>query len=150
MSMWRWSVREMADKVRRREVKPSELAEAVLGRIRETDDRVRAFLHIDEDRALEKAREMDEVASAGRGEGSLFGVPGAVKDNLCTEGVRTTCASKILANYVPPYTATAVRKLEDARALIVGKTNMDEFAMGSSTENSAFQQTANPWDLGRV
>ncbi|CAB3394802.1 MULTISPECIES: Asp-tRNA(Asn)/Glu-tRNA(Gln) amidotransferase subunit GatA [Kyrpidia] len=150
MSMWRWSVREMADKVRRREVKPSELAEAVLGRIRETDDRVRAFLHIDEDRALEKAREMDEVASAGRGEGPLFGVPGAVKDNLCTEGVRTTCASKILANYVPPYTATAVRKLEDARALIVGKTNMDEFAMGSSTENSAFQQTANPWDLGRV
>ncbi|MDI3256930.1 MAG: amidase family protein [Kyrpidia sp.] len=150
MAMWRWSGREMADGVRRREVKPSELAESVLGRIRETEDRIRAFLHIDEEGAVARARAMDEEAASGRGEGLLFGVPGAVKDNLCTEGVRTTCASKILADYVPPYTAAAVRKLEEAKAVIVGKTNMDEFAMGSSTENSAFQRTANPWDLNRV
>lgn len=150
MAMWQWSVREMTDKIRRKEVKPSELTEAVLGRIRETEGKIRAFLHIDEEAALRRAQELDELAGVGEPRGLLFGVPGAVKDNLCTEGVRTTCASRILANYVPPYTATAVRKLQDHQAVLVGKTNMDEFAMGSSTENSAFQKTANPWDLERV
>lgn len=148
MAMWRWSVREMADRVRAGEVKPSELTEAVLARIRETEGKIRAFLHMDEEAAMSRARGLD--GRAGEARGLLFGVPGAVKDNLCTAGVRTTCASRILANYVPPYTATAVCKLEEHGAVLVGKTNMDEFAMGSSTENSAFQKTANPWDLNRV
>jgi aspartyl-tRNA(Asn)/glutamyl-tRNA(Gln) amidotransferase subunit A len=128
------------------EAKPSEVCRAALDRIEKDNDRLNAFVTIDREGALRRAAAMDSgIQNAIKGK-PLAGIPIAIKDNLCTEGVRTTCASQILANYVPPYTATVVKKLEDAGAIIVGKTNLDEFAMGGSTENSAFGPVRNPWN----
>ncbi|HLF92947.1 MAG TPA: amidase family protein, partial [Planctomycetota bacterium] len=121
-----------------------------LGRIESVDPRVKAFLSVMRDAALAQAKRVDEKVARGEKVGPLAGVPVAIKDNLCTTDARTTCGSKILENYLPPYDATVVRKLREADAVIVGKTNLDEFAMGSSTENSAFFTTRNPWDLDRV
>jgi aspartyl-tRNA(Asn)/glutamyl-tRNA(Gln) amidotransferase subunit A len=134
----------------KREIGAVELLQAVLRRIDEVEDRVRAYITVTREEALQQAREADRMLSRGEVASPLVGIPVALKDNLCTIGVRTTCASKILYNFVPPYDATVVRRLRDAGAVLVGKTNMDEFAMGSSTENSAFFPTRNPWDLGRV
>jgi aspartyl-tRNA(Asn)/glutamyl-tRNA(Gln) amidotransferase subunit A len=129
-------------------------AEAVtrecLDAITSRDERVKAFLLVDEAGALAQARAVDERRRRGEPLGPLAGIPVALKDVLCTRGLRTTCASKMLANFVPPYDATVVAKLREADAVLIGKTNMDEFAMGSSTENSAFQVTRNPWDLERI
>ncbi len=126
-------------------------AEAVtqhyLAATRATDERVQAFLLVDEAGALEQARSVDDRRRRGEALGRLAGVPVALKDVLCTRGQRTTCGSKILANYIPPYDATVVTRLRAADAVLLGKTNMDEFAMGSSTENSAYQVTRNPWNL---
>ena len=105
---------------------------------------------VDADGALRRAREIDAALARGEKPGALCGIPIALKDNLCTAGTRTTCSSKVLANYVPPYNATVVEHVLAAGAVPIGKTNLDEFAMGSSTENSAFGATRNPWDLGRV
>jgi aspartyl-tRNA(Asn)/glutamyl-tRNA(Gln) amidotransferase subunit A len=126
------------------------LTSGFLQAIRDRDPKVKAFLAVDEASALEQARAVD--AKRGRGEplGPLAGVPIAVKDVLCTTGQRTTCGSKILHNFVPPYDAHVISRLKAADAVIIGKTNLDEFAMGSSTENSAFQVTRNPWDLDRI
>ena len=121
-----------------------------LARIKQVDDRVKAFLLLDEEGALKAARAVDERIARGEKVGKLAGVPVAVKDVLCTKGLRTTCASKILANFIPPYDAHVVERLKAEDAVIVGKTNMDEFAMGSSTENSGFFTTRNPWDLERA
>ena len=107
------------------------------------------FLTLDEEGALERAKASDLRRAAGKA-GPLEGIPLAVKDNFCTKGIRTTCASKILENFVPPFTATAVERLEAAGAVVIGKTNLDEFAMGSSTENSAFVATRNPRCPDRV
>ncbi len=126
-----------------------QLTEAVLGRIREVDGRVKAYVTVTEDLALQQADAAD--ARIARGEAApLTGVPVCVKDVMCTKGVRTTCSSRMLENFVPPYDAHVVERLLSAGAVIVGKSNMDEFAMGSSTENSAFFPTHNPWDLTRV
>ena len=124
--------------------------ERFLERIERADGRVRAFLTVTADAARAQARRVDEKIARGEPVGPLAGIPVAVKDNICTADARTTCASRILENYVPPYDATVVRRLRAADAVIVGKTNLDEFAMGSSTENSAFFPTRNPWDLERV
>jgi aspartyl-tRNA(Asn)/glutamyl-tRNA(Gln) amidotransferase subunit A len=107
-------------------------------------------LHVTTQQALEQARAVDAKIAAGEEIGMLAGIPIGIKDNMCTKGVTTTCASRILENFVPPYESTVTQKLQEAGAVMVGKTNLDEFAMGSSTENSAYQVTANPWDLTRV
>jgi aspartyl-tRNA(Asn)/glutamyl-tRNA(Gln) amidotransferase subunit A len=133
-----------------RQVSSVELTQAYLDQIRKHDGRIKAFLHVDPDAALARAREIDERRAAGKPVGKLGGLPVAIKDVICTQGVRTTCASKILENFVPPYDATVVKKLKAADAVLIGKTNMDEFAMGGSTENSAFFKTTNPWDTTRV
>lgn len=125
-------------------------ARSYFDRIEALDDRVHAFLTLDREGALATAREIDRRREAGEVLGPLAGVPIAVKDNLCTKGLRTTCASKMLDAFVPPYDATVVRRLRDADAVLLGKTNLDEFAMGSSTENSAYNPTRNPWALDRV
>jgi aspartyl-tRNA(Asn)/glutamyl-tRNA(Gln) amidotransferase subunit A len=132
-----------------REASAEEVARAHLDRIAALDPSLRAYLRVTPERALESARRVDAAVAAGRAL-PLAGVPVAVKDILHVEGVPTTCASRILDGYRPPFTATAVERLEAAGAVVLGKTNMDEFAMGSSTENSAFHPTRNPWDPQRV
>ncbi|MET8150763.1 Asp-tRNA(Asn)/Glu-tRNA(Gln) amidotransferase subunit GatA [Actinoplanes sp. NPDC049668] len=127
-----------------------EVATAHLDRIAAVDDRVHAFLHVDREGALEAARKVDEQRSRGEAIGPLAGVPVAVKDVIATKGVPTTAASKILEGWKPPYDATVVERLRAAGTVMLGKTNMDEFAMGSSTEYSAYGPTNNPWDLGRI
>lgn len=127
-----------------------ELTQAVLEQIDRQDAQVGAYLTITPDLALAEAERVDQALRRGDRMSPLAGVPMAVKDNMCTAGVRTTCASRILHNFVPPYDATVVCRLRDAGAVLVGKTNMDEFAMGSSTEYSAYRPTANPRDLSRV
>ena len=126
------------------------LASQFLESIRRRDRQVKAFLSVDTEGALARARDVDARRRRGEPLGPLAGVPVAVKDVLCTKGQRTTCGSKILAEFVPPYDAGVVERLHRADAVLIGKTNMDEFAMGSSTENSAFHPTCNPWDLERI
>jgi aspartyl-tRNA(Asn)/glutamyl-tRNA(Gln) amidotransferase subunit A len=143
------TIHEAAEGLRRRDFTSRELTQAMLDRIAAVDAKVHAFLALTPDEALGQADAADVRLAAGE-TGALLGVPVAIKDVLVTEGVPTTCGSKMLERFVPPYTATAVRRLQDAGSPMLGKTNMDEFAMGSSTENSAFEKTRNPWDLERV
>src|SRR3954469_23809817 len=128
----------------------AEVAEAFLAAIRDRETKLRSFTLVDEDAARRQAAAVDAKRKAGQPLGKLAGVPVAVKDVLCTRGVKTTCSSKILADFVPPYDAHVVERLRAADAVLIGKTNMDEFAMGSSTENSAFAVTRNPWDTTRI
>ena len=130
-----------------KKVRAQEAVERSLSRIEEANSKVGAFITVTRDSALAQARRVDEKIAKGEPVGPLAGLPVALKDNLCTTDARTTCGSRMLENYVPPYDATAVRKLREADAVFVGKTNMDEFAMGSSTEHSAFFPTRNPWNL---
>lgn len=134
----------------RGEVRSEELTTACLETIRQHDRRIGAFLLLDEEGALAQARAVDARRAKGEAPGALAGLPVALKDVLCTRGLRTTCGSKILGNFIPPYDAHVVECLRRADAVLIGKTNMDEFAMGSSTENSAYQLTRNPWDVERI
>ena len=134
--------------LRAREISATELCRTTLERFLAVEDRLRAFLTVDQDGALAQAAVIDEKIAAGDIRWSpLTGIPIALKDNLCTRGLKTTCGSRILERYVPPYDATVIRHLRDSGAVLIGKTNMDEFAMGSSTENSAFFATRNAWTL---
>lgn len=141
---------ELARKLREGETTSEELVKVFLDRIRKLDGEIHAFLFVDEAGALETARQVDVERKAGRKLHPFAGVPIAVKDNIVTRGKPTTCASKILEGWLPPYDATVVLKLREAGIPILGKTNMDEFAMGSSTEHSAYGVTRNPWDLERI
>ncbi|MDD7740280.1 MAG: Asp-tRNA(Asn)/Glu-tRNA(Gln) amidotransferase subunit GatA [Fusicatenibacter sp.] len=123
---------------------------ATIDAIKSREESIHAFLLVDEEKAFKKAEEVQKRIDAGELTGPLCGVPIAIKDNICTKGMKTTCASKILYNFVPTYTAEAVQRLEDAGAIVIGKTNMDEFAMGSTTETSAYGVTRNPWNTDHV
>ncbi|MCK4389385.1 MAG: Asp-tRNA(Asn)/Glu-tRNA(Gln) amidotransferase subunit GatA [Desulfobacterales bacterium] len=149
MNLCRLTIHEAHTLLTKGDITSVELTSAVFDRIGEVDDRVGAFITLVRDRAMSAAAAADGVIRQGKG-GALTGIPLAIKDVLCTEGIRTTCGSRILENFVPPYSSTVVNKLMKAHAVIVGKTNMDEFAMGSSTEHSAFMVTRNPWDLTRI
>jgi aspartyl-tRNA(Asn)/glutamyl-tRNA(Gln) amidotransferase subunit A len=132
------------------EASAAEVTTAYLDRIAAVDDRVHAFLHVGAEPALAQAREIDRRRAAGEQLGPLAGVPVAVKDLFTTVDMPTTCGSRILEGWHPPYESTITSRLRDAGAVLIGKTNMDEFAMGSSTENSGFGPSHNPWDLGKV
>ncbi len=147
----RLSAADLAGRIAAGEVSSVEATEACLQRIGAVDERVHAFLHVDRDGALAAARAVDERRAAGEPPASpLAGVPLALKDVLVQQGVPTTCGSKILEGWRPPYDATVVQRLRAAGVVVLGKTNMDEFAMGSSTEHSAYGPTRNPWDLERI
>jgi aspartyl-tRNA(Asn)/glutamyl-tRNA(Gln) amidotransferase subunit A len=144
------SIRELHQQLVKKERSAVEITQEALERIQALEPKLHSFLCVTAERALEQAGAVDAKIAAGEEIGLLAGIPVGIKDNLCTKGIPTTCASRILENFVPPYESTATQKLADAGAVMVGKTNLDEFAMGSSTENSAYQVTANPWDLSRV
>jgi len=144
------TISQIRELLKSRQATAVEIAQSHLARIEQNDKEVRAYLSLCPERALAQARRVDEAIAAGEALAPLAGVPVAVKDVILTRGIRTTCASRILENFVAPYDATAVERLERAGAVILGKTNCDEFAMGSSTENSSFFATHNPRDLTRV
>lgn len=143
-------IAQARQQLRSGDVTSVELTQLVLDRAAQTEAELHAYLTIDRDGALAAARAADEARAAGAADGPLHGIPVAVKDNLVTKGVETTAGSQILAGYVPPYDATVITRLRQAGAVIVGKTNLDEFAMGSSTENSAYGPSRNPWNPDRV
>lgn len=141
---------ELGKKIQNKEVTVRECVEAALAQIEAVDAEINSFVTVDREGALKKADDIQARIDAGELTGPLAGVPVAIKDNMCTEGMLTTCSSKILYNFVPTYTSEAVLNLERAGAVIIGKTNMDEFAMGSTTETSAFGPTKNPWNTEHV
>ena len=149
MELYELTIHEAQELLREGEISAVELTQAIIERIVEVDNQVKAYLTITPELALEQAREADRRRAAGE-DHPLLGIPLAIKDIICTKGVPTTCGSRILENFIPPYNATVIEHLRRRGAVILGKTNMDEFAMGSSTENSGFFPTHNPWDLSRV
>ncbi|MFJ5923516.1 Asp-tRNA(Asn)/Glu-tRNA(Gln) amidotransferase subunit GatA [Kitasatospora sp. NPDC092948] len=146
----KYTAAETASAIAKGEVSAVEVAQAHLDRINAVDKKVNAFLHVDGEGALAAARKVDDKRAKGEQLSPLAGVPLALKDVFTTKGIPTTCGSKMLEGWIPPYDATLTRRLKDADVVILGKTNMDEFAMGSSTENSAYGPTGNPWDLTRI
>ena len=144
------SIKYLSEKIRNREITSEEVVRYYLNKIEEKEKNIDAFLLVQKDEALKKSKEIDDKIKRGEKVGKLAGIPIAIKDNICTKGVKTTCASKMLEDFIPPYDATVIKKLQDEDAILIGKTNLDEFGMGSSTENSAFKVTKNPIDITRV
>lgn len=149
MDLYKLSVSEASELLKKKEIKADELLRAQYGRINEVDGKTGAYINLCPEKAQEMAADAQKEIDSGKA-GALCGIPAAVKDNICTKDVKTTCASKMLENFVPPYDAAVSEKLKAAGAVITGKANMDEFAMGGSTETSYYKKTANPWDLTRV
>jgi len=144
------TLHEVKDLLSKKEVKVDEVVSSCLKRVDEVDNKVESFITVNKDASLAQATQIQSKLDKGEKLGTLAGIPAGIKDNMCTEGVRTTCASKMLENFIPPYDATVVKKLKEQDSIILGKLNMDEFAMGGSTENSYLKKTKNPWDLERV
>ncbi|MEG1292312.1 MAG: amidase, partial [Lachnospiraceae bacterium] len=141
---------ELGKKIKEKEITAVEAVQAVLVQIEKVEKKINSFVTIEKESALKRAEEVQKQIESGILTGPLAGVPVAVKDNLCTRGIRTTCSSRMLEHFVPPYTAQAILNLEQAGAVIIGKTNMDEFAMGNTTETSAYGMTKNPWNLNHT
>ena len=141
---------DLRQKLSNGEVSSKELVQEKINRIKELDSTLNSFLTVNKEYALDQAEYIDKQIASGKRIGILSGIPLGIKDNLCTKGIKTTCASKILTNFVPPYESTVTKRLLNAGAIIIGKTNLDEFAMGSSTETSAFGSTLNPWNITKV
>lgn len=149
MDIGKLTIKTASAMLRNKEVSAEELTDEFYKKIEATDKKIEAYISLCKKRAKENAKVAQKLIDNGKA-GLLAGIPMAVKDNMCTEGINTTCASRMLKEFIPPYTATAVEKLNEAGTILLGKVNLDEFAMGGSTENSYFQKTKNPWDLSRV
>lgn len=149
MDLHRLTIHELSGMLKKGEIRSRDIVDSVFKRIDHAEGKIAAYMTLTRDLAYEQAEKADSVIKSGKA-GYLTGIPIAIKDNICTRGISTTCSSKILENFVPPYDATVITRLKDAGAVFVGKTNMDEFAMGSSTENSAYAITKNPWDTERI
>lgn len=150
MSLFDKKLADLHTELDKGEITVSDLVNASFKRISQTEDKVKAFISFDEENARNRAKELDEQQSRGEEKGLLFGLPAGIKDNIVTRNVTTTCASKLLANYNPIYNASVMDRLHAAQSVMIGKLNMDEFAMGGSTENSGFHNTYNPWNLDYV
>ncbi len=150
MDLYKLTAHELHDKLVSKEISSVELTENVYSRIDEVEDKVKAYVTLDKENALAQAQKVDAKIAAGESIAPLAGIPGAIKDNICTKGLLTTCSSKMLSNVVPIYDAHVITKLRADDAIFTGKTNMDEFAMGSTTESSYYHKTYNPWNLERV
>ncbi|MBN2221297.1 MAG: Asp-tRNA(Asn)/Glu-tRNA(Gln) amidotransferase subunit GatA [Vallitaleaceae bacterium] len=144
------SVYELSKQLQEKKISSQELVSQYIKQVHQVEEQVKAFLSFDEEGILKAAKEVDDKRSNGETLSSLAGIPVSIKDNICTQGERTTCASKMLENFIPPYDAGVITKIRQEDMILFGKLNMDEFAMGSSTENSAFQKTRNPWNLEHV
>ena len=150
MEIYELTVHELIEKLEKKELTSSKILDSYLNRINEKEKEVQAFVTITDEIAKNKAKQIDEKIEKGENLGKLAGIPIGIKDNMCTKGVKTTCSSKMLENFVAPYDATVIKKLEDENIISLGKLNMDEFAMGGSTEYSYFHPTHNPWNLNTV
>ena len=150
MNITELTVHELQEKIKNKELTIVQIVEAYIARIKEKEPKVEAFITLQLEEALEQAKKIDAEIANGKEILSLTGIPIGIKDIICTKGVRTTCASKMLENFIAPYDATVMEKINEKEMISLGKLNMDEFAMGSSTENSHFKNTKNPWDLSRI
>ena len=150
MDITELTVHELQEKLKNKELTSYEITKAYADRIEGKEKDVQAFVTTLTNEALEQAEKIDEKRESGEIEGDFVGIPIGIKDNICTKGVKTTCSSKMLENFVSPYDATVVEKLNDEKMINLGKLNMDEFAMGGSTEYSYFKKTRNPWNLNKV
>ncbi len=150
MDITELTVHELQEKFKNKELTITEINKAYIDRINEKEKDIQAFITLTTDEALEKSKNIEEKVNKGEIKGELAGIPIGIKDNMCINGVKTTCASKMLENFIAPYNATVIEKINDENMISLGKTNMDEFAMGSSTETSYFKKTKNPWDLSKV
>ena len=149
MELYRLGISGLTGLLEKREISATEIIESVYKKIDAVEEKIKAYVTLTREEAFRAAAQADEDISGGVRK-SLAGIPVAVKDNMCTRGILTTCASKILHNFVPPYESTVTSKLKESGYVLTGKTNLDEFAMGSSTENSGFHTTRNPWDTERI
>ena len=150
MELYEYTVHELIEKLEKGEITSEEITKSYFDRIKEIDPKVKAYISTLEEEAIAKAKKVDEDRKSGKVVSKFAGIPIGIKDNMCITGAKTTCASKILENFIAPYNATVIEKLNEQDLVYLGKLNMDEFAMGGSTEYSAFFKTHNPWDLDRV
>ncbi len=146
MSIRYESIENLQKMIKDNQIKPSEIVKDIYDAIEETDPTIQSFLALDKENAMKKAEELDTLQAKGEMEGKLFGIPMGIKDNIITEGLETTCASRMLEGFVPIYEATVMKKLHNENGILIGKVNLDEFAMGGSTETSYFKKTVNPFD----